>query len=55
MYLDPGSGSVILQVIIASLLGIGVGLRLFWVRIKSLFRKTGDEKATGEPVDEPKS
>ena len=35
MYLDPGSGSVIIQIIIGALLSIGVTVRLFWSRIKS--------------------
>ncbi len=35
MYLDPGSGSVIVQIVIGALLSIGVALRLFWSRIKS--------------------
>lgn len=38
-YLDPGSGSLILQVILASLLAIAVGFRMFWRKIKGLFRK----------------
>ncbi len=37
LYLDPGSGSVLLQVLIALLLGIGIAVRVQWSRIKSLF------------------
>lgn len=33
-YLDPGSGSVLIQLVLAALLGAGVALRLFWTRIK---------------------
>lgn len=36
-YLDPGSGSFIIQILIAALLGLGVALRASWGRIKSLF------------------
>ena len=36
-YLDPGSGSVILQLLLAAILGIGVILRTQWSKIKSLF------------------
>jgi hypothetical protein len=36
-YLDPGSGSIIIQLILAALLGIGVFVRIQWSRIKSLF------------------
>ncbi len=37
LYLDPGSGSVLLQILIALLLGIGIAVRVQWARIKSLF------------------
>jgi hypothetical protein len=36
-YLDPGSGSIIIQILLAVLLGLGVALRASWSRIKSLF------------------
>jgi hypothetical protein len=51
-YLDPGSGSFILQILIAVLLGIGVALRASWGRIKGLFGgkpKNGDGE---EDVDD---
>jgi hypothetical protein len=35
MYIDPGSGSVLVQIIIGALLSIGVAVRLFWSRIKT--------------------
>ena len=39
MYIDPGSGSVILQVLLGVLLSLAVFARLFWGRIKNLFGK----------------
>lgn len=36
-YLDPGSGSFILQIAIAALLALGVALRASWSRIKGIF------------------
>jgi len=33
-YLDPGTGSFILQMLIATLLGILLAVRLFWAKIK---------------------
>lgn len=39
MYVDPGSGSVILQAVLAAVLGIGVFTRVFWKKIKGLFGK----------------
>lgn len=36
-YLDPGSGSLLIQIAIAALLGLGVALRSSWGRIKRFF------------------
>ena len=36
-YLDPGSGSFIIQILIAALLGLGVALRASWGKIKGYF------------------
>lgn len=49
-YIDPGSGSIILQVILASCIG---GLAMFWSKIKALF---GGKKPTedAKPNDPPK-
>ena len=44
-YLDPGSGSFILQLLIASLVGIGFALRSYWGKITGLFRKNKGEEA----------
>lgn len=32
-YLDPGTGSMMLQVILGGIAAIGVALKLFWYRI----------------------
>lgn len=49
-YLDPGSGSFIIQILIASLLGIGVALRVSWSRIKKWLGKQKDTET--EEADE---
>lgn len=36
-YLDPGTGTYVLQIIMAALLGCLVGVKLFWSKIKMLF------------------
>ena len=36
-YLDPGSGSFVIQGIIAVVVGAGFAVKMFWHRIKSLF------------------
>ena len=38
-YLDPGSGSFIIQMLLAGLLGIGVGVRIYWKKIVAFFSK----------------
>lgn len=48
MYLDPGSGSVILQVLLGALLSLAVFTRLFWGKIKHLFGKGDPETSEAE-------
>ena len=36
-YLDPGSGSFLIQLLIAALLGLGVAIRASWSKIKGWF------------------
>ena len=40
-YLDPGSGSIIIQTIIGALVGIGITVRVYWERIKMKFSSFG--------------
>ncbi len=36
-YLDPGSGSFLIQIAIATLLGLAIAIRASWGKIKGLF------------------
>jgi hypothetical protein len=50
-YLDPGSGSFLIQLLIAALLGIGIAVRASWSKIKGWFGvkpKTDDEDDESE-------
>lgn len=50
-YLDPGSGSLIIQIAIAVLLGLGVAFRASWGKLKGLFGskpKAEDNDIDGE-------
>ncbi len=38
LYVDPGSGSYLIQVIIATVLGALFYIKIFWYKIKSIFR-----------------
>ena len=52
LYIDPGSGSYILQMIIAAVLGVSFFFKNFWYNIKAFFTgkkvKKKDEK---DPVE----
>lgn len=34
-YIDPGSGSIVIQVIIGALVGVGVTLKMYWYKLKT--------------------
>jgi hypothetical protein len=45
LYLDPGSGSFLIQLLLAAALGAGVAVRMYWVKIKSFFKgKKGEQE-----------
>ena len=43
-YIDPGSGSMILQVIIAAVLGTITVIKIYWNKVKSIFSRKSDNK-----------
>jgi hypothetical protein len=38
-YLDPGTGSYVLQVILAALVGAAFAVKLFWRNIRAFFKR----------------
>lgn len=46
LYLDPGSGSILIQMLIGALAGVGISLKIYWWKIKEKFarNKVGDKK-----------
>jgi hypothetical protein len=53
LYVDPGSTSYLLQVIIAAIVGVAVYFKTIWWRIKSIFTKGGKkENSTEDTADE---
>ncbi len=48
IYIDPGSGSYLVQMIIAAVLGLGFFFKNFWYKIKSFFIKPEMEKEKEE-------
>ena len=53
-YLDPGSGSFLIQLLIAALLGLGVAVRASWGKIKGWFGVKPKAESDDED-DEPES
>ncbi len=53
LYLDPGSGSFLIQLLLAAILGIGVAVRLYWGKIKAIFasKTPPSEQALRTPTE----
>jgi len=50
-YLDPGSGSILIQLLVAGLLGAGILLRVSWKKILKLFKR-GQPQQNEDEEDE---
>ena len=50
-YLDPGSGSLLIQLIIATAVGILFAIRTYWGKIKAAFQKLFSKQE--HKADEP--
>lgn len=48
LYLDPGSGSILIQLIIASALGAALIVKTSWSRIKKFFGRNTSEVSEEE-------
>lgn len=46
-YIDPGSGSVVIQMIIGALVGIGITIKLYWYKFKEKIMRSN--KKNEEP------
>jgi hypothetical protein len=44
MYIDPGTGSYIFQIVMASLVGTMAAVALFWQRVVTFCRNVFDKK-----------
>ena len=38
-YIDPGTGSYLVQILIAVFVGVSLGIKIFWNRIKAFLKK----------------
>ena len=52
-YLDPGTGSMILQILLGGLAGGAVVLKLYWHKFKALIGGRRPKKAASESDDTP--
>jgi hypothetical protein len=53
LYLDPGSGSFLIQLLLAAALGLGVAVKVYWSKIKSIFSgKKAEPASSTEDEDE---
>jgi hypothetical protein len=50
-YLDPGSGSVILQGLLGGLAAVAVTFKLWWKRLTGLFRRDKEPAETPAPKE----
>jgi hypothetical protein len=50
LYIDPGSGSYLVQIIIAAVLGVAFFFRSIWAYIKSFFSRS-PKKQNDNPTD----
>ena len=50
-YIDPGTGSYVIQLVIAAFVGVAFSVRIFWKKIVRLFKKGAPDepKADGKP------
>ncbi len=51
-YLDPGSGSFLLQLLLAGLVGAGFIIRVYWKKIKGLFTRTPAKKEDDNTIQQ---
>lgn len=47
-YLDPGSGSFLLQILLAAILGSAFAIKMYWRKLKSFFFKTSKNEEDDE-------
>ena len=56
-YIDPGTGSIVLQAVIASVVGAAIAVKLFWHRLLKFFglRKGSPTDSITKPNDSSKT
>lgn len=52
-YLDPGTGSMILQLLIASIAGALVVIKMYWYKLKKFFSREKSPVKDKDDIDRP--
>lgn len=52
LYLDPGTGSILIQLAVAALLGAGLFIRSQWTKIKKLFGISSPDVEENDGLDD---
>jgi len=50
-YLDPGSGSMILQLLVGGVAAVGVGMKMYWQRVLTFLHIRKEEEPVAEQQD----
>ena len=50
-YLDPGSGSMIMQILVGGVAAAAVALKLYWYRLLRLLRIRKDDEPELRPIE----
>ena len=51
-YIDPGTGSYLVQIILAAFVGASLGVKLFWHKIKAFFSGNKQTETPETPENE---
>ena len=51
-YIDPGSGSAIISVIIGLFVAVGVTCKTYWYKFKSLFKNTKSQQNSDKELSD---
>jgi hypothetical protein len=54
-YLDPGTGSILIQGLIAAIVGGLFALKTYWYRLKGFFRRDSGKEEEKQPEEENNS
>jgi hypothetical protein len=50
-YLDPGTGSYFLQLLIAAFVGVSFALKIYWRKLKSFYHRLRHKESESETDD----